>query len=173
MILGMSVHTFTVLHVALSVLGLVGGVAVVFGLLNDIPLPRSTALFVAATIATSAGGFLFRSASFGPPHVIGVISLIVLTAAVAALYIYRLAGAWRSVYVAAAVLALYLNAFVGIAQAFDKIPALHARAPTGSEPPFLLAQAVVLGLFVFVAVLSLRKSRASSLAAALNPSSTP
>jgi hypothetical protein len=98
-----------------------------------------------------------------------VISLIVLTCAVAALYIYRLSGGWRSVYVAAAVLALYLNAFVGVAQAFQKIPVLHALAPTGSEPPFLLAQAIVLALFVLIAVLSLRRFHPSLVVAALHP----
>jgi hypothetical protein len=169
MILGMSVRAFTVFHVALSFVGLLSGVVVVLGMLNDMRLPRWTALFVVTTIATSATGFLFHSSSFDPPQVVGVISLIVLTGAVAALYIYRLSGGWRSVYVAAAVLALYLNAFVGIAQAFQKIPLLQALAPTGSEPPFLLAQAVVLMLFVLIAVLSLKRFHPSPVAAALNP----
>jgi hypothetical protein len=168
MILGMSGHAFTGFHVALSFTGLLSGVVVVLGMLNDIKLPRWTALFVVTTLATSVTGFLFHSASFSPTQVIGVISLIVLTAAVAALYIYHLAGGWRSVYVAAAVVALYLNAFVGVAQAFQKIPVLHALAPTGSEPPFLLAQAVVLALFVLLAVLSLKRFQASSVAPALN-----
>jgi hypothetical protein len=169
MILGMSVGAFTAFHVALSCIGLLSGVVVVLGMLNDMQLSRWTALFVVTTIATSATGFLFHSPSFDPAQVVGLISLVVLTAAVAALYIYHLAGGWRSVYVAAAVLALYLNAFVGVAQAFQKIPFLHALAPTGAEPPFLLAQAVVLALFVLIAILSLQRFHPSSIAAALNP----
>jgi hypothetical protein len=168
MILGMSVHAFTAFHVALSLAGLLSGLIVVLGMLNDTQLPRWTALFVATTIATSATGFLFHSASFGPPHLIGVISLIVLTSAVAALYIYRLARGWRSVYIAAAVLALYLNVFVGVAQAFQKIPLLHALAPTGSEAPFLMAQGLVLAVFVLATVLSLRRFHPSPVAAALS-----
>src|SRR5580658_8149850 len=133
MILGMSVPAFTAFHVAISLIGLLSGVIVLFGMLTDRKLRGWTALFLITTIATSATGFLFHSASFGPPHIVGVISLIVLAAAVAALYIYHLSGAWRSVYIATAILALYLNAFVGVVQAFQKIPFLHALAPLGSE----------------------------------------
>jgi hypothetical protein len=157
MILGMSVPAFTAFHVVLSLIGLLSGVIVLFGMLKNRRLPGWTALFLATTIATSATGFLFHSASFGPPHVVGVISLIVLAGAVAALYAYHLSGPWRSVYIATAVLALYLNAFVGVVQAFQKIPFLHALAPLGSEPPFLVAQSAVLILFVIAAVLSLNK----------------
>jgi hypothetical protein len=166
MILGMSVPAFTTFHVALSLIGLLSGVIVLFGMLNGRRLPRWTALFLVTTIATSATGFLFHSTSFGPPHVVGVISLVVLAAAVAALYIYHLSGAWRSVYIATAVLALYLNAFVGVVQAFQKIPVLHALAPLGSEPPFLVAQLVVLILFVLAAVLSLKRFHPMPVAAA-------
>jgi len=157
MILGMSVPAFTAFHVALSLIGLLSGVIVLFGMLTGRRLPGWTALFLVTTIATSATGFLFHSASFGPPHIVGVISLIVLAGAVAALYIYHLRGAWRSVYIATAILALYLNAFVGVVQAFQKIPFLHALAPLGSEPPFLVAQSVVLVLFVLAAVFSLKR----------------
>jgi hypothetical protein len=157
MILGMSVPVFTAFHVAISLIGLFSGVIVLLGMLTDRRLPGWTALFLVTTIATSATGFLFHSASFGPPHIVGVISLIVLAAAVAGLYIYHLSGAWRSVYIATAIFAFYLNAFVGVVQAFQKIPSLHALAPQGSEPPFLVAQALLLVLFVLAAVLSLKR----------------
>ncbi len=113
MILGMSVQAFTALHVAISLIGLLSGVIVVLGMLNDNRLPRWTALFVITTIATSATGFLFHSTSFGPPQVVGVISLIVLLGTVGALYVYHLSGRWRSVYVVTAVLALYLERLRG------------------------------------------------------------
>jgi hypothetical protein len=157
MILGMSVPAFTAFHVALSLIGLLSGLIILLGMLNDRRLPGWTALFLVTTIATSATGFLFHSASFGPPHIVGVISLIVLAVAVAALYIYHLSGAWRSAYVATALFAFYLNAFVGVVQAFQKIAFLHAFAPQGSEPPFLVAQAALLVLFVLAGVLSLRR----------------
>jgi hypothetical protein len=157
MILGMSVPAFTAFHVAISLIGLLSGVIVLFGMLTDRKLRGWTALFLITTIATSATGFLFHSASFGPPHIVGVISLIVLAAAVAALYIYHLSGAWRSVYIATAIFAFYLNAFVGVVQAFQKISFLHALAPQGSEPPFLVAQSVLLLLFVIAGFLSLKR----------------
>jgi hypothetical protein len=157
MILGMSVPAFTAFHVALSLIGLLSGVIVLLGLLNGKSLPGWTALFLVTTIATSATGFLFQSPSVDPARIVGVISLIVLAGAVAALYIYHLRGAWRSVYISTAILALYLNAFVGVAQAFQKIPFLHALAPLGSERPFLVAQSIVLVLFVLAAVFSLKR----------------
>jgi hypothetical protein len=95
MILGMSVPVFTAFHVAISLIGLLSGAIVLLGMLTDRRLPGWAALFLVTTIATSATGFLFHSASFGPPHIVGVISLVVLAAAVAGLYIYHLSGAWR------------------------------------------------------------------------------
>ena len=101
-------------------------------------------MFLAATVVTSITGFMFHSRSFGPPHVIGVLSLIVLAAAIFALKGRDLAGVWRSVYVITATIALYLNAFVGVVQAFEKLPALPVLAPTQTEPPFIVAQSILL-----------------------------
>jgi hypothetical protein len=105
-------------------------------------------VFLCSTILTSATGFLFHSAKIGPPHVVGLLSLAVLAVAVIALYGLKLKGVWRPVYVVCAVVALYFNAFVGVVQAFGKIEPLKALAPTGSEPPFLVAQLIVLAAFV-------------------------
>src|SRR6202521_6188450 len=121
MILGMSTATFTAVHVVLSLIGIVAGVVVLLGMLGGKRLDGLTAVFLASTVLTSATGFLFHSASFGPPHVVGIISLVVLAIAILALYVYRLAGAWRWIYIVSAVLALYLNVFVGVVQAFQKI----------------------------------------------------
>jgi hypothetical protein len=111
-----------------------------------------TALFLAATVLTSVTGFLFHSQSFGPPHVVGVISLVILAVAIAALYAFRLARFWRLAYILGAVTALYLNAFVGVVQAFQKLSFLRPLAPTQSEPPFLVAQLVVLAICVALGV---------------------
>jgi hypothetical protein len=157
MILGMSVETFTLLHVVISLVGILAGLVVLFGMLGGHRLPGWTALFLAATVATSATGFLFHSAAFGPPHVIGLISLVVLAVALLALYGRGLAGIWRPLYVATAVFALYLNVFVGVVQAFQKVPFLQPLAPTQSEPPFLVAQLAVLILFVVLGFLSVRR----------------
>jgi hypothetical protein len=116
-----------------------------------------TALFLATTVLTSVTGFFFHSASFGPPHVVGVISLAVLAVAILALYLYRLTGAWRWIYIVGAVVALYLNVFVGVVQAFQKLPALAALAPTQSEPPFLVAQLVVLAAFVLLRITAVKR----------------
>src|SRR5262249_46401866 len=126
MVLGISLPTFTLLHVILSLIGIGTGVVVVLAMLVARRLAVWTALFMATTILTSVTDFMFPSKSFGPPHVVGAISLIVLAVAVLALYVNKLAGSWRWIYVGAAVLSLYLNAFVGVVQAFLKIPSLHA-----------------------------------------------
>jgi hypothetical protein len=159
MILGLSTSSFTMLHVIISLVGIFSGAVVVFGWLGGRNSEGWAALFLAATVLTSVTGFLFHSASFGPPHVVGIISLVVLAAAICARYVFRLAGAWRWVYVVGATIALYLNAFVGVVQAFQKLPFLEPLAPTQSEPPFLIAQIVVLAIFVILGVVSLKRFR--------------
>jgi hypothetical protein len=171
MILGMSTATFTSVHVILSLIGILAGLVVVlFGLLRSQPLSGWTALFLATTVLTSLTGFLFPFERLLPSHIVGIISLVVLAAALVALYVRRLAGSWRWIYVTGAVSALYLNAFVGVVQAFQKLPVLNALAPTQSEPPFVIAQIVVLLLFVVLGIAAVRtfhpRSRAGGLSAA-------
>jgi hypothetical protein len=157
MILGMSDSTFTLVHVVLSLIGIVSGIVVVFGMLGANRLPGLTAVFLATTVLTSATGFLFPSTGFGPPQVIGALSLAVLAVAILALYIFDLAGFWRWAYVIGATLALYLNCFVGVVQAFQKLPFLQPLAPTQSEPPFVIAQVVVMAIFIALGIGTVRK----------------
>lgn len=155
MILGLSVAAFTALHVIISLVAILSGLVVVASMLLDRRLPGWTALFLATTVATSVSGFFFHSKAIGPPHIVGAISLVVLAVALWSLYRGRLAGLWRPAYVASAVLALYLNAFVGVVQAFQKVAVLKPLAPTGTEPPFLIAQAATLLVFIGLGLLAL------------------
>ena len=159
MILGMSVATFTTVHVILSLIGIASGIVVLFGMLGARRLDGLTAIFLATTVLTSATGFLFPHDRLLPSHIVGIISLVALALAILALYVYGLAGFWRWIYVATAVVALYLNVFVAVVQAFQKLPALHSLAPTQSEPPFLIAQAVVLAIFVVLGGIALKAFR--------------
>ncbi|HYL72293.1 MAG TPA: hypothetical protein VEY89_13415 [Candidatus Dormibacteraeota bacterium] len=159
MILGMSSAAFTLLHVIISLIAIVAGAVVAFGMRRAQRLSGWTALFLATTILTSVTGFFFHSKSFGPPHVVGVISLVILAAALVALYGYHLAGVWRALYVVTALAAFYLNTFVLVTQLFAKVPALKALAPNGSEPPFALAQLLVLGAFVALGISAVRRFR--------------
>ena len=159
MILGMSASTFTTVHVVLSVIGIFSGIIVLVGMFSANRLTGWTALFLVSTVLTSVTGFFFHSEHFGPPHVIGVISLVVLALVILARYVYRLAGAWRRIYVGGAVLALYLNVFVGVVQAFQKLPFLSQLAPTQSEPPFLVAQLIVLAIFVVLGICAAMRFR--------------
>jgi len=109
------------------------------------------------TAATSLTGFLFPFHKFLPSHGVGIVSLLALAATIPALYVFRLTGAWRRIYVIGAVLSLYLNVFVLIAQFFMKIPALKALAPTQSEPPFLGTQVVVMLIFIVLGVLATKR----------------
>src|SRR5260370_33256850 len=140
MILGMSTATFTQFHVFLSLVGIGSGIVVVLAMLGANRVPALTAIFLLTTAATSVTGFMFHFASFGPPEIIGAISLVVLAVAILALYGYKLAGAWRWIYVATAVLALYLNVFVGVVQTFQQVAFFHALAPTQTEPPLSILQ---------------------------------
>ena len=142
------------IHVALSLIGIVSGLVVLYGLLSGRPLVGWTALFLATTILTSITGFLLAPFGFDPPRAVAVISLVLLALAVAALYVFRLAGAWRWIYVGSAIAALYLNVFVGVVQAFQKLPFLQPLAPTQSEPPFLIAQVAVLVIFIALGILA-------------------
>jgi len=154
MILGMSLQTFTSLHVIISLIGIATGLIVLRGLLNSNRMALWTGIFLLTTILTSVTGFLFPATAILPSHIVGLISLAVLAVAVAALYYYRLAGHWRWIYVVSAVLALYLNVFVGVVQTFLKVPVFHALAPTQAEPPFAIAQGIVLLIFIGLGIVA-------------------
>jgi hypothetical protein len=156
MILGMSEHAFTVLHVVISLFGIFSGVIVLVGMLGSRRLEGWTAFFLTTTVLTSVTGFLFPRDHILPSHIVGIISLVVLTIAILALYAYRLAGAWRWIYVTSALLALYLNVFVAVVQSFLKCAFLNALAPTQSEPPFLVAQLAVMAVFIVLGIVAVR-----------------
>jgi hypothetical protein len=150
----MEANAMLQIHVLVSLIGIVSGFVVLYGLLVGRPLGGWTALFLATTILTSVTGFPLAPFGFDPARAVGVISLVLLALAVVALYVFRLAGVWRWVYVGSAIAALYLNVFVGVAQAFQKLPFLQPLAPTQSEPPFLVAQLAVLVIFVALGILA-------------------
>lgn len=158
MILGLTTSTYTLVHVLISLVGIGSGLVVLYGLLNGKRYDGWTALYLTTTVATSATGFGFPFHELLPSHVVGGISLLVLAVAILARYGLQLAGGWRRVYVISAVLALYLNVFVAVVQAFLKMPVLKALAPTQKEPPFLMAQLVVLLVFVGLAILAAKRS---------------
>ncbi len=157
MILGMSTATYTSLHVLISLIGIGSGLVVMSGFLTGKRLEGLTAIFLITTVLTSVSGFGFPFDHLLPSHKVGIISLIVLAIAIAALYMFHLAGAWRWIYVISAATALYLNVFVLVFQAFEKVPALKALAPTQKEPPFLLAQLVVLIVYLGFTILAAKK----------------
>jgi hypothetical protein len=161
MILGMSLSTFTMVHVIISLIAIVSGIIVMFGLLGSNRMPGMTAIFLLFTILTSATGFLFPFEKLLPSHMIGILSLVLLAIACIALYVMKLSGPWRSVYVVTGMTSLYLNVFVLIIQAFLKVPALHALAPSvpPSEPPFAVIQGIVLVFFVVVIIGAVRRFR--------------
>lgn len=154
---GFSSSAFTDLHVAISVIGIVAGAVVAANWLRGRTSVAWTAAFLLTTVLTSVTGFMFRSTSFGPPHVVGAISLLVLAVACGAYYGRSLHGPWRRVYIVTALVALYLNVFVAIVQAFAKIPTLRALAPTQTEPSFLVAQATTLVLFAALTIVAARR----------------
>jgi hypothetical protein len=155
MVSGMS--PLTIFHVVLSLIGILSGLVVAFGLLTAKRLDGWTAVFLATTVLTSATGFLFPFHRLLPSHILGILSLILLVIAIYARYSRKLAGAWSRTYAATVVLALYFNVFVLIAQLFQKVPALKAMAPTQSEPPFKLTQLIFLVVFVALTVAAAKR----------------
>ena len=164
MVLGMTLSTFTLLHVIISLIGIGSGLVVLYGLLVGKRLDGITAIFLLTTVLTSVTGFLFPFDHLLPSHKVGIISLVLLAIAILARYSFHLNGAWRSAYVVCAVMSLYLNCFVLVAQAFMKAPALHALAPTGKEPPFLATQLALLALFVVLTILAVKRFKNASAA---------
>jgi hypothetical protein len=150
----MILHVYTTVHTLISLVGIFTGFVVLFGLLAGKRLDGWTKWFLITTVATSVTGFFFPFHGFTPAHGVGIISLLVLAVAIFARYPRHLAGHWRWIYVVTALLALYLNVFVGVVQAFLKVPALHAMAPMQTEPPFKLTQLVVLSLFVLLGIIA-------------------
>jgi hypothetical protein len=148
----MILSAFTFFHVVLSLIGIVAGFVVVYGLLASKRLDGWTMVFLTTTVATSVTGFLFPFHKFLPSHGVGILSLVVLAIAILARYRFHLAGGWRLTYVISAVLALYFNVFVLIVQLFLKVPSLLAMAPTQSEPPFQVTQLFALVVFVALAI---------------------
>jgi hypothetical protein len=144
-------------HVIVSLVGIATGLIAAYGLLNHKSYGCWTAAFLITTILTSATGFFLPPFGFDPPRAIGVLSLVVLALAVVARYVFRFAGAWRWLYIVGAVAALYLNSFVGVVQAFQKLSFLRPLAPTQSEPPFVIAQVVVLLIFIAIGVGAIRR----------------
>jgi hypothetical protein len=159
MIWGLTESTFTTVHVVLSLVGIGSGLLVMLGLLTGNDRPGWTLLFLATTVATSVTGFGFPFDHLLPSHKVGIISLVVLAVAIVARYALHLAGPWRPVYVICAAVALYLNVFVGVVQAFQKVPALTALAPKQTEPPFVVAQLVVLVLFIVLTIAAAKRFR--------------
>lgn len=154
---GMSLQAFTLVHVIISLIAIVAGLIVMFGLLGSRSMPGLTATFLVFTILTNATGFLFPFKELLPSYIIAAISLVLLAIACIALYGMKLRGVWRPVYVATAMISLYFNVFVLIIQSFLKVPALAALAPAvppapPSGPVFAVVQGIVLVFFVLVTI---------------------
>lgn len=166
MILSLSVAAYTLLHVIISLIAIVSGFVVLFGMLGSRRLPGWTALFLITTILTSVGGFLFPINGFTPAFGTGGVSLVILAVALLALYGKHLEGSWRWIYVVAVITALYFNVLVLIVQSFEKVALLNPLAPVVGPPfaeptntHFVVAQAVALMLFVLIGIAAVIRFR--------------
>lgn len=158
--------TLTKIHVVISLIGILTGVVVLIGLISGRRLNGWTAWFLTSTVGTSVTGFFFPFHGVTPGIILGIISLLLLAVAIFARYFRRFVGAWRGIYVVTAMIALYLNVFVLIAQLFQKVPALKALAPTQTELPFLVAQLSTLLIFVVLTIAAALRFRSANLRSA-------
>ncbi|MGA8613119.1 MAG: hypothetical protein WB760_15755 [Xanthobacteraceae bacterium] len=165
MVLGLSIGAFTLLHVVITLIAIGSGLIVVGGMFASNRLPGTTALFLFTPVLTSVTGFLFPIHGFTPALGVGIVSCVLLAIALFAYYSKHLTGAWRWIYVVTAIVSLYFNVFVLVIQSFIKVAALNALAPTQSnEPAFVIAQALVLALFVLMGIIATVKFRPLTLA---------
>ena len=158
----MGLSYFTLIHVLISLVGVTSGFGMLSGMLAGTLYPRWTMLFLATTTATTVTGFFFPFRGFTPAFGVGIISLLVLLAAIYALYVRRLSGPWRKVYAINALVALYLNVFVLIVQLFQKMPVLRELAPTQAEPAFAITQGALLIAFVALGISATIRFRLAS-----------
>jgi len=161
MTLGMSLEVFTLVHVLISIVAIGAGFGVLYGLLNGPFNGPWTATFLFFTVLTNVTGLMFPFNGFLPSHAFAILSLILLAVAIFALYVKHLAGPWRTTYVVTAMLSLYLNVFVLLAQMFTKVPLIKALAPNGSEPPFGITQGLVLAIFIWLIYAAAKRFRRS------------
>jgi hypothetical protein len=157
-----NITTFTLVHVVLSLVGIISGLIVAGGLVAGQRLDGWTGIFLATTVLTNVSGFGFPFVTFLPSHGIGALSLVVLPVVIFARYRKRLAGNWRGVYVVGAILALYFNVFVLVVQLFRRLPALIVAAPTQKEAPFNVTQVIIMVLFVWLGKTALKRFRAEA-----------
>ena len=148
MILGMD--WLTLLHALVSLVGLLTGLVVLLALVAGRNPEDWASWFLSTTLLATVTGFFFRHEQVTLSELIGIVSLAALVLGIYALYGRGLAGSWRGIYVVAATLVLYLNVFILVVQAFEKISVLHAIAPgippTGST--FIMTQLAVLAVFL-------------------------
>jgi hypothetical protein len=154
---GIPTHLFLQIHVAISLIALVAGLIALYGWINNKNWNGWTAVFFATIILTSVTGFPLPLFGLDPTRMVGILSLILLAMAVLGIYVFRISGPWRWIFIITATAALWLDALVGVIQAFAKLPSLHEFAPNGSEPPFLIVQLIVLAIFVLLGYWALRK----------------
>lgn len=160
----MGLHYFTLIHVLISLVGILSGFGTLAGMLAGLHFRRWTAVFLAFTVLTSVTGFFFPLRGFTPAVAVGILSMVILAICLYALCIKKAAGVWRAAYVLSAVVALYLNVFVLIAQFFQKIPVFQELAPTQTEPPFAITQGVVLIVFIVLGIYAMLRYRAPAVA---------
>ncbi len=157
MILGMTPFTF--FHVVISLVAILSGLMIVFGMMSGKRLNGWTALFLLMALATDITGFMFPYHGFTPGIGVGIVSMLVLAIALFARYSRHMAGGWRMIYAITTLIAVYLNIFVLVAQLFEHVPSLHALAPTGSEPPFLIGQVIVMVIFIALGIAAVKGFR--------------
>lgn len=157
MILGMSMRSFTLTHMLISLTGIGSGFVVMFGLLYRKEFEGWTVVFFISSIFTTVTGFLFPFDHLLRSHILGLMSLFVLTISLFLRNVLGLDGWLRVAYVVTLATALYFNCFAAVVQLFAKIPALKAIAPTQTETPFVAAQCVVLAIFVLLTCVAAKR----------------
>ena len=158
----MILHIYTVIHTLISLIAIFTGLIVVFGMIGGNRLDGWTKWFLITAVLTTATGFFFPFHGFTPAIGLGIISLPFLALTIFARCSKQLAGAWRWIYVIGAVICLYFNLFVLVVQSFEKVPALHAIAPTQTESPFKLTQLAVLIVSILLGIVAVVRFRPES-----------
>lgn len=152
----MYVYALTIFHTLISLVAIVAGIPVILGFLKN-ETSRWTSTYIVATGLTLITSFMFPYNGFTPAIGVGILCILIFLPTLYAKYRTDLTGIWRLVWVVGSTALLYFNCFVLIVQSFLKIPPLHALAPAGNEPPFAVAQGILLIVAIVVGFLAARR----------------
>lgn len=151
--------TLILTHILTGLAGIASGLICIAGIFYRKPMAFWNAVFLMATAAACATGFVFLpSGGVTSAQLVAFFLTFLLAVAAYARYVRRLDGSWNQVYAFTAVGALFLNVLITTAQSFLHIRALKELAPTQNSPVYVAVKVSLLLLFIVIALVAAKRA---------------